>query len=102
MKVPTYEQHVGLTGETAGVMGSLEQAGAPGKNLEQAGGALTLIAGEMERHRKHGEQLYALNQATAAADEQNFQLQQQIKENPDPNTWLSQYEEAIKEGHEAR
>jgi len=102
MKIPLYERQVGLTGETAGVMGSLEQAGAPGKSVAQLGEAVAQIAGGVERHRKHAKQLYDLNAATAAADEQNFELQRQVKEHPDPNTWLSQYEEAIKEGHAAR
>src|SRR4030042_1054285 len=93
MKVPTYEQHVGLTGETAGVMGSLEQAGAPGKNLEQAGGALTQIAGEVKRRMEHAQKVNDLADFQLAAREQLGSLAKMVKDY-DPEA----QSEAVKQG----
>ena len=72
MKIPIYEQQVGLTAETpeglgpmapTGPLGSMEEAGLPGKALEQAGAALTQIGGEVVRHMRRAKQLNDLSNA---------------------------------------
>ena len=89
MKIPIYEQQVGLTAETpegmgpmapTGPLGSMEAAGLPGKALEQAGATLTQIGGEVIRHMRHAKQLNDLTNANYDALDHLTGLQNLVKE----------------------
>lgn len=116
MKVPTYERQVGLTTETPGGLGpmapqapqgSLEAAGLPYQKLQEVGGALTLIAGEVKRHQEHAQQVNDLADAKMAAHEQLNGLQNLVKDY-DPadraeafkqggQDWFEQYSQNLKD-----